>query len=112
LLFTEGDAARPTGIEVSPHTGGAAIDASESRPATQGSASLQANDRGASLRPSDDVRPSSTRFEVSRFCEAIRVGKPIACGPERAFHSAHACILANEAIAKRSPVAISRATNS
>jgi hypothetical protein len=50
-------------------------------------------------RPS--VRPLSTRTEIQRFCSAIRVGTPLACGPDKAFESARACITANEAIKQK-----------
>ncbi len=99
FLFEEGAGARPTGIEVSPQNAGAALDASESRPANAPSTSAS-----KSVAPATADRPSATSFESARFCEAIRVGKPIACGPERALHSARACILANDAIAKKMPL--------
>ena len=99
LLFDEGnsEAARATNIELTPKSGGPALDASESRPANAASTSATSVGGGAD-------RPSATRFEVARFCEAIRVGKPVACGPERAMHSARACILANDAVAKKGPI--------
>ena len=99
FLFDEGEGLRPTAIEVSPKSGGPALDASESRPANAPSTSA-----ATAVGPSGGDRPSATRFEVSRFCEAIRVAKPVACGPERAMHSARACILANQAIAKKGPL--------
>jgi predicted dehydrogenase len=99
LLFNEGDGenARATTIELTPKANGPALDASESRPANAPSTS-----NATSVGPGG--RPSATRFEVARFCEAIRVGKPVACGPERALHSARACILANESISKKGPI--------
>ena len=100
LLFDEGDAEnlRATNIELSPKSGGPALDASESRPANAPSTAASRNVSGSA------DRPSATRFEVAGFCEAIRVGKPPACGPERAMHSARACIHANDAVAKKGPV--------
>ena len=100
LLFEEGegDAARATSIELSPKSAGPALDASESRPANAPSVAASKN-VGATAD-----RPSATRFEIAGFCEAIRVGKPVACGPERALHSAKACILANDAVAKKGPI--------
>ena len=94
LLFDEGAGNRATGIEVSAKTGGAALDASESRAA-------DATSTSRSVAPGTVDRPSATRQEISRFCEAVRVHRPIACGPERAMHSARACILANQAIEKK-----------
>ena len=100
FLFEESAAAAgPTAIEVTAKTGGPAVDASESRPASAAS-TLK------SVTPDATSRPSATRFESARFCEAIRVNRPVACGPERALHSARACILANEAIRKQTRLAI------
>jgi len=99
LLFEEGsEAARATTVELSPKNAGPALDASESRPANAPSTTASRNVGGAD-------RPSATRFEIAGFCEAIRVGKPLACGPERAMHSARACIMANDSIAKTGPSA-------
>ena len=98
LLFEEGsEAARATTVELSPKNAGPALDASESRPANAPSTTASRNVGGAD-------RPSATRFEIAGFCEAIRVGKPLACGPERAMHSARACIMANDSIAKKGPL--------
>lgn len=96
LLFEEGAGAntRPTGIEVTAKSG-PALDASETKPAQAGGAA-----RGVAAPTAAD-RPSASTLEVSGFCSAIRVGTPVACGPERAMHSARACIAANEAIAKK-----------
>jgi hypothetical protein len=46
-------------------------------------------------------RPRATRVQIQRFCSAIRVGTPLACGPDKAFESARACILANESIKQK-----------
>jgi hypothetical protein len=40
----------------------------------------------------------SIRTEIQRFCSAVRVGTPIACGPDKAIESARPCIRANEAV--------------
>jgi predicted dehydrogenase len=93
LLFDEGGG-RATGVEVSPKSAGAALDASESRPA-------DAQSTSKTIAPESGVRPSATKNEIARFCEAVRVHRPVACGPERAMHSAKACILANQAIEKK-----------
>ena len=50
------------------------------------------------------ARPSATRLQMRRFCSAIRVGTPLACGPDKAIGSARACIGANEAIKTRARV--------
>jgi predicted dehydrogenase len=94
LLFDEGGNGRATGIKVSPKSAGAALDASESRPPDAPPASR-------SVAPESSVRPSATKNEIARFCEAVRVHRPIACGPERAMHSAKACMLANQAVEKK-----------
>jgi hypothetical protein len=51
-------------------------------------------------------RPRSTRLQIQRFCSAIRVGTPLACGPDKAFESARACILANESIKQKARLTI------
>src|SRR5262249_20751625 len=101
LLFEEGnpEGGRATAIEVAPKAGGPALDASESRPANAPSTAAS-----RSVGGSASDRPSATRFEIAGFCEAVRVGKPVASGPERAMHSARACIMANESIAKKGPL--------
>jgi predicted dehydrogenase len=98
LLFNEGAAdpegARTTGVEVSGTRGGAALDASETKPASN--ATSAASTRAPSS-PDGPERASATEQEISGFCAAIRVGSPVRCGPERAFDSARACIAACEA---------------
>jgi predicted dehydrogenase len=94
LLFEEGGEGRPTGIEVTPMTSASVIDASETRPAAGAGAARQ-------VPATTGDRPSPTRQEISRFCSAVRVGTPVACGAQSAFDSARACIRANEAIEKK-----------
>ena len=96
-LFEEGSAATQTGVQVSPRDAGPAAESSETRPGNtnSGSASVAAPDS-----PSG-ARPAATKQEISRFCAAIRVGTPLACGAQEAMHSARACIRANEAIQKK-----------
>ena len=43
---------------------------------------------------------------IQRFCSAVRVGTPLACGPDKAFDSARACIRANEAIKQKTRLTI------
>ena len=100
FLFEEGAGSKPPAIDVvAATTGAAAVDASESRPA---GAAPPLEARTPALQPPQGPqtpgRPSATRFQSARFCEAIRVNRPIACGAARAIHSARACILANEAV--------------
>jgi hypothetical protein len=54
--------------------------------------------------------PRPTRIEIQRFCAAIRVGTPVACGPDKAVASARACIRANESIKQKTRLPISRST--
>lgn len=96
-LFGEGVGSE-SGIQVTPRESAAAADASETRPANTTSGP------GASATPSTSTgatRPAASRQEISRFCAAVRVRTPLACGPEQALHSAKACIRANEAIARK-----------
>lgn len=100
-LFPEGsDAPQATSIEVSPKASGPALEASESRTA-------DAAGRSVSGTADRTDRLAAYRSEISSFCAAVRTGSPLACGPERALHSATACIRANEALAQRArlPVA-------
>jgi predicted dehydrogenase len=102
LLFEEGSG-RQTGIEVTPAGSGAVAQTSET---------MVANTNRGAARPapasgtSPNVRPPATRFQMQRFCSAIRVGAPLACGPVKAAQSSVACIRANEAINTRARVKI------
>jgi predicted dehydrogenase len=105
LLFEEGDSRRPTGFEVTPAATGAVAQSSE----TMAANTKQAGTRSSSSSASGDdttVRPPATRIQMQRFCSAIRVGTPLACGPDKAFGSARACIRANEAIKTKSRVTV------
>jgi predicted dehydrogenase len=101
LLFDEGSGARPTGVEVGPKGAGAALETSETKPAQAGggASQLSASTEGAR-------GPSPTMIEIQSFCSAIRTGTPVACGPEKASHSAAWTIAANEAMKTRAPVKI------
>jgi predicted dehydrogenase len=94
LLFEEGGEARPTGLQVTP-AAGAAVDASETRPANAAGAATAVGSQQA------DNRPSPTRNQMSRFCSAVRVGTPLACGAQSGLDSARACLRANEAVEKK-----------
>jgi predicted dehydrogenase len=102
-LFEEGSAAtRQTGVQVTSREAGPAAESSETRPGnTAGSATSV-----ASTDASPGARPGATRQEISRFCAAVRVGTPLACGPHEAMHSARASIRANEAIQKQARLQI------
>jgi predicted dehydrogenase len=101
LLFDESDGTS-TGVEVSGTRGGAAAHASETKPVNAGGAARAAT----AGTPAGTERSSATELEISRFCSAIRTGEPIACGPERAFDSARACIAAHEAIQAQAKLTI------
>jgi predicted dehydrogenase len=100
-LFEEGGqaAAAPTNVAVTPKGKGPALEASESR---------TADAAGAAKAGSADTtdRLWAYRAEISTFCSAVRVGTPLACGPERAIHSATACLRADEAVAQKARLLI------
>lgn len=98
-LFGEGRDAQPTGIEILTKTSGPALEASESRAADAAGQSRT----GSSERVD---RLSAYRNEISTFCSAIRTGRPLACGPERAAGSARSCLRAYEAVDQKTRVAV------
>jgi predicted dehydrogenase len=95
FLFDENGGRQATGIEVTPGSTGPALEASESRAADA------AGRTGTGATGNVVDRLLSYRHEVSEFCAAIRVGTPLACGPERAMHSAQACLRAFEAVEQK-----------
>jgi predicted dehydrogenase len=105
LLFEEGSAAeRPTTVDVTPRTSG---------PAAQSSETMSGNTRQGSAGPATaavtsqpNVRARGSQIMIQRFCAAIRVGTPVACGPDKAFDSARACIRANDAIKQKTRLTI------
>jgi predicted dehydrogenase len=102
LLYAEGEG-ELTGLEITPRTAGAPVlDASETQVGNR-SAAVQAQVQSG---PVMVERAESTRREIRQFCAAIRVGAPLACGPDKALDSARACILANEAIKSKSRMQI------
>ncbi|HEY3122127.1 MAG TPA: Gfo/Idh/MocA family oxidoreductase [Vicinamibacteria bacterium] len=100
FLFDEGTGQRATAIDVSAKGSGAAVEASETKPAQAGTP------EPASGTAHQVERVTSYRNEVSGFCSAVRVGKPLACGPERAVNSAKVCIRANQAVEKKARLAV------
>ncbi len=102
LLFEEGSTGRQTGIEVTPAGAGAAAQSSETMTANTNYAATRAAAAPAAAAPGG--RTTATRLQMRRFCSAIRVGTPLACGPDKAIASAAACIGANEAIKTRARV--------
>jgi predicted dehydrogenase len=102
LLFEEGGG-RQTGIEVTPAGAGAVAQSSETMAANTNQAGTRSTQAAAG---NGAVRPPATRLQMQRFCSAIRVGTPLACGPQKAIGSARACIAANEAIKTKARVTI------
>jgi predicted dehydrogenase len=98
LLFEEGGEQRPTGVQVTP-AAGAVVDASETRPASAPGQATTIPGQGGEM-------PSPTRNQISRFCAAIRVGTPLACGARSGLESARACIRANEAVEKKTELTL------
>jgi predicted dehydrogenase len=99
-LFDEGGGPQPTGIEVTPKGSGPVLEASESRVAdAAGRAQAGTADRADRLTAYSGL--------VSGFCAAIRVGRPLACGPDRAFASALACLRADQAVEQKARLPVS-----
>ncbi|HXH44795.1 MAG TPA: Gfo/Idh/MocA family oxidoreductase [Bradyrhizobium sp.] len=102
LFFEEGGGeSGPTSITVAPQSGGPAAVSSE----TQAGNTNQATAQGSAVTPLFE-RPRATRLQIQRFCSAIRVGTPLACGPDKAFDSARSCIRANEAATEKTRLAV------
>jgi predicted dehydrogenase len=100
LLFEEGSAAaRTTAIEVTPRSSGPAAQSSETMSGNTSQGAAPAAAQTVSGQP--NVRARGSRIMIQRFAAAIRVGSPLACGAEKAFDSARACIRANEAIKQK-----------
>jgi predicted dehydrogenase len=88
-----------TGVETADKGSGPALEASETRPTT-GPA------RAAGSAGDSSERVSSYRLEISEFCAAIRVGRPLRCGPDKAIGSAAACLAAHESVQKKARVTL------
>ena len=104
LLFHEGSDGRATGVEVSAAAGGAAIDASETRP--KNNATEAAGRPAVAGAPNEAMRASAGELEISGFCSAIRNGTPVRCGADRAIASARACIAACEAAKQKTRLTV------
>jgi predicted dehydrogenase len=97
-LFQEG-APGVTGIEVGPKGPGPALESSETRPAQTGGRVKE--NAGALFE-----RGSSYANEISEFCAAVRVGRPLRCGPDKAIGSARACLAAHDAVQKKARITL------
>lgn len=100
-LFDEAGGREATGIEVTPKGSGPVLDASESRAADAAGGRPQ---RAGSSQNID--RLAAYRAEISGFCAAIRVQKPLACGPQRALRSAASCLAADAAAEQQTRVQV------
>ncbi len=91
-LINEGED-ESTRVEVSPQTKAPVADASATRgsdsPGRTISGSQTLTDRGLSYKN-----------EIAEFCSAIRTGKPVRCGPEKAMRSAVPVLTANSSAEK------------
>jgi predicted dehydrogenase len=97
LLFDEDGSGRATSVETTP---AAPVDVSETKPApAAGPETTVAASSGSGVNRSEAL----TR-EIAGFCSAVRTGSPLACGPQRAFDSARACIAATEAAVRHTRV--------
>jgi predicted dehydrogenase len=96
MLFDEEASKRSTTIAMSSRDGGAVALSSETM---AGHTNTSAASSAATSTQSTGPRP--IRIQIQRFCSAIRVGTPIACGPDKAIASARPCIRANEAIKQK-----------
>jgi predicted dehydrogenase len=105
-LFEEGNGAavaKSTGIEVTGKAAGPALEASESRIAdaagrSRTPAAGSTSGAGGANGSGDRLdRLAAYRNEISAFCASVRTGSPLLCGPDRAVHSARACIAADRA---------------
>jgi predicted dehydrogenase len=102
FLFEEGTGKRATAVELAPRGSGAVVDATETRPAQAGG---PPNAPGSTVP--DRMDPGlAYRQELSGFCAAVRAGRPLACGIDRALGSGLACLRANEAIDQKQRLAI------
>jgi predicted dehydrogenase len=101
MLFDEEASKRSTTIAMSSRDGGAVALSSETM---AGHTNTSAASSAATSTQSTGPRP--IRIQIQRFCSAIRVGTPIACGPDKAIASARPCIRANEAIKQKTRLVI------
>jgi predicted dehydrogenase len=103
LFFEEGSGENgPTVVTAAPQTDAAVAQSSETQVGNTNQAAVSGPSNAAPLFE----RPRSTRLQIQRFCSAIRVGTPLACGPEKAMLSARACIRANESIKQKARLSI------
>ena len=94
MLFAEGkEGAAATSLELASKTSAPVLESSETQSPT--AAVAQPGSGGTFERRAGNIR------EIQGFCSAIRVGKPLLVGPDRALESARGCIVANQAVEKK-----------
>jgi predicted dehydrogenase len=98
-LFTEGEA-QSTRVETSRQTANPILDASASRPPDAAGRTVNAPATGQT------DKASAYQIEQAEFCAAIRTGKPVRCGPEKAMKSAIACLTANRSAEEKARLVI------
>lgn len=101
MLFEEGNGDRPSGVELTPRSSGTAALASETVTGTTPDPAGAARGGTSASGTQQVERRLATRRQIERFCAAVRVGMPVACGPDKAIGSARACILANTSIVEK-----------
>jgi predicted dehydrogenase len=101
MLFDEEASKRSTAISVSPRDGGAVAQSSETMAGNRNTSPA-----AGSSSSTQTTGPRPIRIQIQRFCSAIRVGTPVACGPDKAIASARPCIRANEAIKQKTRLTI------
>jgi predicted dehydrogenase len=98
-LFTEGEA-QSTRVETSRQTANPILDASASRPPDAAGRTVNAP------AGSQNDKASAYQIEQAEFCAAIRTGKPVRCGPEKAMKSAISCLTANRSAEEKARLVI------
>lgn len=101
FLFAEGEAGAAR-VEVSRQSANPILDASATRPADSPGRAIDSS--GAQFD-----RGTAYKNESSEFCASIRTGRPVRCGPEKAMHSAIACVTANRSAEQKTRLVIAGA---
>ena len=97
-LFNEGEAAT-TRVEVSRQSAGPVADSSATQPPGSSGRTVDTGD----AIPNKGI---SYQNEIAEFCDAIRTGSPIRCGPEKAMKSAVAVLVGNSSAEQKARLPI------
>jgi predicted dehydrogenase len=100
-LFAEGEE-RSTRVEVSRQTSEPLLDSSPTRKADSAGRTVNASSQALTDR---DV---AYRNEIAGFCSAVRTGRPVRCGPQKAFGTAISCLTANRSAEQHARLELSR----